>query len=375
MKLAHKLILGMLMPALVIALVGMYVLNIGQASMRAVINDTSAAYVGAVMDEIDRAMHSRIIGWQAYASGQDIQEYLVDANRAMEDLGDPKSIIDSRDTDWRAATAADKTTSIIKRLLQHRMSRTLRGLRDRLNQGFGQSIYPEIIITDRYGANVAQTDLTPGYRQSNEDWWRQAIENGVYVGNVKFDERADIYATVAAFRIDDEAGEALGVMKVVISLTEVQSIIDQRSLDERLANRFNFMLFTDDRQIIHTNMPDSPAHEDGSAYFTGVDIPPGASVVTAERENRPSGESLLSAYALSQPDGELPGLGSAASISYRRHLSAHLSTAAQVPPDCPGDSTAGRDYRYWNGLQHVSPGQTPCQGHPTIWRRSLCASG
>jgi len=102
MKLAHKLILGMLMPALVIGLVGMYVLHIGQASMRAVINDTSAAYVSAIMAEIDRSMHSRIVGWKAYSSGQDIQDYLVDANRAMEDLGNPQKIIDSRDAEWRA---------------------------------------------------------------------------------------------------------------------------------------------------------------------------------------------------------------------------------------------------------------------------------
>ena len=309
MKLSHKLILGMLMPALVIGLAGMYVLNIGQASMRAVINDTSAAYVSAIMDEIDRAMHSRIIGWQAYASGQDIQEYLVDANRAMEDLGDPESIIGGRDTDWRAAAAAGKTTSLMKRLLQHRMSRLLRGLRDRLNQGFGQSIYPEIIITDRYGANVAQTDLTRSYRQSNENWWLQAMENGIYVGNVRFDESTNSYATVAAFRIDDEAGEALGVMKVIISLAEVQSIIDQRSMDERQVSRFNFVLFTDDRNIIHSNMPDSSPHRGGSAYFTGVEIPSGAKVFTAERENWQSGESLLSAYAVSQPDGDLPALG------------------------------------------------------------------
>ena len=309
MKLAHKLILGMLMPALVIGLVGMYVLNIGQASMRAVINDTSAAYVSAIMDEIDRAMHARIIGWRAYASGQDIQEYLVDANRAIEDLGDSESIIDSRDADWRAATAAGKTTSQMKRLLQHRMSRTLRGLRDRLNQGFGQSIYPEIFITDGYGANVAQTDRTPGYRQSNEVWWQQAMENGLYVGDIAFDERADMYATDVAFRIDNEAGHPLGVMKVVISLAEVQSIIDQQSMDERLVNRFNFMLFTGDHRIIHTNMHDLPAADDGAAYFTGLEIPSSASVVTAERKEQGTGKGLLSAYAFSQPHGGLPGLG------------------------------------------------------------------
>ncbi|MGB5179443.1 MAG: response regulator [Gammaproteobacteria bacterium] len=313
MKLAHKLILGMLMPALVIGLVGIYVLNIGQASMRAVINDTSAAYVSAIMDEIDRAMHARIIGWQAYASGQDIQEYLVDANRATEDLGDSEGksdeIIDSRDADWRAAMTAGKTTSLMKKLLQHRMSRTLRGLRDRLNQGYGQSIFPAIFITDRYGAIVAVTDLTPGYRQNNESWWQQAMEHGIYVGNVELNKTTGIYATNVAFRIDNEAGDALGIMNVVISLAEVQSIIEQRSIDERLVKRFNFVLFTDDRRIIYSNMHEPADHDDGSAYFAEVEIPSGASVFTAEREQQGSGGSLLSAYAISQPQGDLPGLG------------------------------------------------------------------
>jgi len=313
MKLAHKLILGMLMPALVIGIVGMYVLNIGQESMRAVINDTSAAYVSAIMDEIDRAMHARIIGWKAYASGQDIQEYLIDANRAIEDLGDTdgiaESIIDRRDADWRTASAAGKTTALMRKLLQHRMSRTLRGLRDRLNQGFGQSIYPAVFITDRYGVYVALTDLTPGYRQNNESWWQQAMENGIYIGDVELEEATGIHTTNVAFRIDNEAGNPLGVMMVVVSLVEVQSIIEQRGMDDGLVKRFNFVLFADDRRIIHSNMHDPADHRDGSAFFTDVEIPPGATVLTTEREQQQSGESLLSAYAISQPYGELPGLG------------------------------------------------------------------
>jgi len=309
MKLAHKLILGMLMPALVIGLAGMYVLHIGQTSMRSVINDTSAAYVSAIMAEIDRSMHSRIVGWKAYSSGQDIQEYLVDANRAIVDTGDPQSIIDSRDAEWREAATAGKTTAMMNRVLQHRMSRGLRGLRDRLNQGFGQSIYPEILITDRFGANVAQTNLTPDYRQSDDSWWQQAMENGIYVGSVTFDKAADNYTLEAAFRIDDEEGNALGVMKVLISLAEVQSIIDQRSKDKRLFTRFNFILFSGDHEIIHTSMQGTRLHADGSAYFTGVNILPNDVVVTAERTEQETGEALLSTYAISQPHGELPGLG------------------------------------------------------------------
>jgi signal transduction histidine kinase/CheY-like chemotaxis protein len=308
MKLAHKLILGMLIPALVIGLVGMYVLNIGQASMRSVINDTSAAYVSAIMAEIDRAMHSRIVGWQAYSSGQDIRDFLIGANDRMAGHPDPQALISERDAQW-LATPSGKQNALMKKSLNNRVSRLLRGLQNRLNQGFGYTLYPEIFITDSYGAVVAQSNLTSDYRQSDETWWQQARENGVYIGNVEFDDSADTFATDVAFRIDDEKGEFLGVMKVVISLTEVQAIIHQRSKDERLAKRFNFMLFTDDRQIIHTNMHASRVLDDGSAYFSGVDIPEGAAVFTSGRIDQDTGDELLSAYAFSQPYGELPALG------------------------------------------------------------------
>jgi hypothetical protein len=69
--------------------------------MRSIIDDTSAAYVRAIMSEIDRAMHSRIIGWQAYTSGQDIQQVLDTENRLMEQRDDREDYIDRQDAEWR----------------------------------------------------------------------------------------------------------------------------------------------------------------------------------------------------------------------------------------------------------------------------------
>ncbi|HBE93522.1 MAG TPA: hypothetical protein DDW55_13775, partial [Gammaproteobacteria bacterium] len=282
MKIAHKLILGMMVPASVVGLVGMYILAVGQESMRSTIDDTSAAYVRAIMSEIDRAMHARIISWRAYTSGQDIQQVLANANRSMEQKTDREGYIDKRDTEWRTA-AGDTNTAFMRGMLQSRVSRDLKALRDKLNMGYGHVVFPEIFITDRYGANVAQTNRTSDYRQNDEEWWQQARDDGVYLGHVEFDSSANMYATDVALRIDDESGGFLGIIKVVLSLAEVQSIINQRSMDERLVSRFNFMLFTGDRRVIHTNMDYVPVLADGSAYFDGVDIAPDADVITVGR--------------------------------------------------------------------------------------------
>jgi signal transduction histidine kinase/ActR/RegA family two-component response regulator len=279
----------------------------GQASMRTVINDTSAAYVRAIMAEIDRVMHARIIGWQAYASDREMQDFLLASNRMMENRPDPEGLVNKRDREWRD-TAIDKTTPVMENLLDNRVSSDLRGLRDRLNTGFGYTIIPEILVTNRYGDNVAQTNRTSDYRQGDTVWWQQARDNGIYVGSVVFDDSAGMHAIDVAFRIDDAAGNFLGVMKVVVSLTEVQLILDQRLQDERPVSQSNFILFTGDHQIIHTSKHAIPVLGDGSAYFSGVDITPGADVITIERVEPETGKDLLSAYAVSQSYGGIPGL-------------------------------------------------------------------
>jgi len=308
MKLAHKLILGMLVPALVIGLVGIYVLNIGQASMRKLINDTSTAYVSAIMAEIDRAMRSRIIGWQAYASGEDMQTFLTNANMLMDASADRDALIATREQRWRSI-AKGARDPLAEQLLGNRVSRELRRLRDRLNEGFGHTLFPEIFITNKYGTNVAQTNRTSDYLQSDETWWKQARDEGIYLGDVEFDESAGAYATELAFRIDDENGDFLGIMKVVIGLAEVKAILDARGKNGRLDSRFNFTLFTRDHRIIHSSKHDVPVLADGSAYFAGVEIDPEATVIATEREEQGSGDELLSAYAMSQAHGDVPALG------------------------------------------------------------------
>jgi hypothetical protein len=181
----------------------------------------------------------------------------------MEQKTDREDYIDQRDAEWRAA-AEGEDTPLMRSLLQSRASGDLTALRDKLNEGYGYVVFPEIFVTDRYGANAVQTNRTSDYRQNDEQWWQQAREHGLYLGNVEFDSSANMYATDVALRIDDEQGEFLGIIKAVVSLTEVQSIINQRSMDERLASRFNFMLFTGDQRVIHTNMDDVPVLADGS---------------------------------------------------------------------------------------------------------------
>ena len=83
--------------------------------------------------------------------------------------------------------------------------------------------YAEIIVTNAYGANVAQSEKTTDFRQSDEKWWQEAKEHGIFLSNGGFDESAGVYSSDIAIPILDKEGRFIGVLKAVINVESVTS--------------------------------------------------------------------------------------------------------------------------------------------------------
>ena len=95
---------------------------------------------------------------------------------------------------------------------------------------YGYSVFGEIFVTNKYGANVAQTKKTTYYYQRDEEWWQAAERDGLYIGDVHYDESAGLYAIDIGIRIDDENGDFLGVMKVILNIEDVISVLKELNL-------------------------------------------------------------------------------------------------------------------------------------------------
>lgn len=55
----------------------------------------------------------------------------------------------------------------------------------------------EVFVTDLKGMNIAMTDKTSDFLQSDEGWWKSTYSNGigaVYIGEVEYDESSQAYA-------------------------------------------------------------------------------------------------------------------------------------------------------------------------------------
>jgi signal transduction histidine kinase/ActR/RegA family two-component response regulator len=305
MRLVHKLLLVVALPTIMIWLVGFAAVDVGEESLREAIEQASAAQARAVMDEIDRVMHGRIAEWQAYVRSNLAQQTLIDSNAEFARMGDVKQLVDERDENWQA-NAQRLSDSFAMKLIHNPLANDLRMRLEKLREGQGYSLFGEVFLTNRYGANVAQTGMTSDYRQDDETWWKSAVTEGVYISDVEFDESADIYCVDLCIRVDDAQGHILGVLKAVLNIREVVDIVDARA-GKNTASR-SLTLYTNDFHIIrHGNLNLPPLSQEADAG--GIARPRSNEVMTVERRNPRTGEPVLASYAASLGHGVFGGLG------------------------------------------------------------------
>lgn len=180
-----------------------------------------------VEDEVQEEVQeeSNVLQREAWSKLQDaleltknsqIQQVLSESNSEFANLDDPYDLIDQRDAEW-TSTTEEEMTPLMGTLLGSKVSEFLREVMIADQQKPTDFVYEEIILTNSYGANVAQTGKTSDYKQWDEQWWILAKRNGVEFES-GFDESAGIQSLSMSVRIADDSGRFLGVMKFVINV-------------------------------------------------------------------------------------------------------------------------------------------------------------
>ena len=305
MRILHKLLLATVVPAILIWLVGWYATSVAQQSLRQAIKGTSVARAEALMDEIDRLVQVRTAQWQAYSRSDLVQETLVKSNVDFESMDDPDAFVKKRDQLWQSSE--EEAHKIARPVLRCKLARDMRQRLRKLHAIAGYTIFGEVFFTNRYGANVAQTARTSDYLQSDEDWWTQAYEHDMFIGDVKYDESAKIYSVDICLRIDDDSGKPIGVMKAVLNIKEIIGIIDRRCQQNAGANRI--LLLNRHQQIIHVGNDGNDSIDRKEAYFVPVPVNSEFTSRTIQAVEPVDGEPLLCAFAFSKGHQGFKGLG------------------------------------------------------------------
>ena len=316
MKIRQKLILGFVGIASLVGVVGIMCVNTSQKALQKSIGESSVALAVETMDKIDRNIYYTIEEFQAYCSDLVLQETVAKSNREFEKLENLQEYINEKNNEWISAQKA-ATTLLMQELLNNKLSEELRNKMGFHEEKHGYKVFGEVFVTNKYGAIAALTEKTSDYRQDDELWWEKAREDGLYVGDVEYDESSDIYSTAIAIRSNDKDGNFNGAVKVVLNIEEAIDIIRKTKEVTRYKNA-QFKLLDRNGKTIFDESGEFKFFEDISncEFFKKLAGDNGYLRKKAENEKK-EGKIELLAFARSQGHNDYKGLGWILTIEYR----------------------------------------------------------
>jgi PAS domain S-box-containing protein len=259
MKLVHKLIAGFLVISALIWIAGLYAYKVSYRSLRNTYISNNEALAREMMDSIDRSIHNRIEALMSYSNDVMLRETIIESNQSFDKMHDVYPLINKRDREWTSAPK-EQVSPFMQGLINNTLADELREIADFYARHYGFKLYGEVFVTNKYGANVAQTGKTTDYRQDDEDWWQRAKKEGSYIQDISYDDSSDVYSTDIAIRINDNDGNFIGVMKVAMNIEEVINILgditrggiypEHNSMKMLLLTREGKIIFSSDKKDV-----------------------------------------------------------------------------------------------------------------------------
>ncbi|MFA5059741.1 MAG: ATP-binding protein [Candidatus Omnitrophota bacterium] len=256
MTIRGKLILAFVLVFLLFCVGAFISLKIIEKMLIDTIGYESKLLANQALDQIDQTIQRRIEDCKILAINTEAQNALRESNRQFEQYGDIQAYIDQKDKEWMSFPSSE-LSPFMEDILSNKVSDNLKKRTEFYKREYSFNLIGEIFITNKYGANVAQTNRTSDYRQDDESWWQQARSDGIFVSDVEYDESSDVQAVSICLRIDSDEGEFLGVMKAVLNIQQVKDILKNLEGEEKFqvhgVARTEFKVLTKDYRFVYSS--------------------------------------------------------------------------------------------------------------------------
>ncbi|MZR32002.1 hypothetical protein [Sneathiella litorea] len=184
-------------------------------AMSVVIGQSATAFAHDYKVAIADLVESEIRDW---AQVDEVVNAIREQNKLSTTLS--QADIDARDRQWREEVKVDNH-KMIKAVLSNSLSSYLKSIK---TDSHGK--YTEIIVMDKKGLNVGQSDITSDYWQGDEDKWLKSYgagPKGVLITEVDFDDsQQDYFSQVSISIVDPATYKAIGAVTVSIDIGKLE---------------------------------------------------------------------------------------------------------------------------------------------------------
>ncbi len=261
-----KIVVGLLTLLLLMLGLSLYLSVEVRRSMEHSVGDSSILLADEVLRRINRDIYAKIEGVQTYAYTPVPRGFVIDSNREFDAIGDVESFLAKRDKEWKEA-GPGKITPLMRELSENDLSRRIRNLFIRFyEQKYGYRLWVQTSVTNKYGATIALTDITPAYRQDGQTWWKTARDEGVFVGGIRYDNLSRTNVVEIAARIDDADGNFIGV---IFGTIDILGVVRDAEISSKQYLSTEIKLVTNDGRLIYSTEAFKPLEdvfEEGVLY-------------------------------------------------------------------------------------------------------------
>ncbi|MBF0276572.1 MAG: PAS domain S-box protein [SAR324 cluster bacterium] len=221
----------------------------------------SATLATEIMDKIDRDLFRKIEVIKEFVeTEEDLKTLVQESNQFFAGLGSEEAVqalINSRDKEWMEADEFQQIP-LMDTLMKRPVSLHLQEIKSFYQKEYGYDVFAEIFITNQYGANVAQTGKTSDYRQDDEHWWQEGKANGIWVGDVAYDQSAEVYSLDIILELKDQEGQFIGMLKAVLNIQEIYQILNDLKNESKYQS-YQVELISKSGEVIypHENLSES----------------------------------------------------------------------------------------------------------------------
>ena len=159
-------------------------------------------------EDISEIGHYKISLLQQIMQNPIIQNALKSSNEkfAGKDMSKIKA-----ETNWPPPREGEPNP-LQREILNNEVSNFLREHLEIESEEHGKIIFPEYIITNVYGANIASTQRTYNYIQSEYQWWQVASQNPILVRHCGVDKSINMSSEDIVIQIIDENDKFIGIL-------------------------------------------------------------------------------------------------------------------------------------------------------------------
>ncbi len=172
LRIGTKLTASFLLIILLMVALSLYLTSVSQKFLQQSVGESSMFLAEEILQRINHSIYRKIEALQSHSTEALVKEMVSESNRAFEKLHNIQEYINQEDKKWISAPK-DQITPFMQGIISNTLSNDLRQhIVQFYERRYGYKVFEKIFVTNRFGANIAQTIKTADYRQDDEEWWQ-----------------------------------------------------------------------------------------------------------------------------------------------------------------------------------------------------------